>query len=370
MPDRITKTQRWLDLIALLIGRKVPVPVDEIMERVPAYAESGADGDDKARASARRMFERDKDELREMGIPIKMVAYHINYGMEEFQGYTIDRNDFYLPYLRVLAGERGAAPTSPPKEYGGLPGVELEPSEARLALDALRLAERLPAFPFADEARSAYRKITFDLDSERFDGAPVLWVERPGTREVLDRLRVISDALLARKRVTFTYHGIYRGAATERAVDPYGLFFQGDWYLVAHDPSKSALRVFRVSRMEKVVANTKSPKKRDYEIPDDFELRSYLGRKAFELGEEAITADVQFRFPAAIRAALSEEGELVEERADGSSVRRFAVSQVNPFLRWVLSFAGDAQILTPPELRDEYRAMAEQTLALYGGKRA
>ena len=69
MTEKITKLQRWLDLIAFLIGRRYPVSVDQIMEAVPAYAEGRGD-DPTAVESVRRMFERDKKELRDLGIPI------------------------------------------------------------------------------------------------------------------------------------------------------------------------------------------------------------------------------------------------------------------------------------------------------------
>jgi proteasome accessory factor B len=367
MPERITKTQRWLDLIALLLGRQIPLAVEEIMERVPAYAEAWRTGDATAQASARRMFERDKDELRKMGIPIETVRYEINYGREALDGYRITRRDFYLPYLRVVAEGGGAGEEEPGRPYSGLPGVELEPSDAHLALEALRRVEQLPAFPFAEEARSALRKLTFDLDAERYPGAPVVWVERPGAREVLESLRILSDALLSRKRVRFLYHGIYRGEATERDVAPFGLFFHRDWYLVGHDAARDAARVFRVSRMESLQANARSPKRPDYEIPSDFDLRAYVDRSAWELGEEAIPAEVLFHFPASVWASRNAEGELVEERSGGAAVRRFSVSQVNPFLRWLLSLAGDAEILSPPELREEYLAMAAETAVLHGG---
>lgn len=62
-----TKTQRLLDLIAFLMGRRVPVTVEEIMEGVPAYAAPWRSEDETARASARRAFERDKALEREEG---------------------------------------------------------------------------------------------------------------------------------------------------------------------------------------------------------------------------------------------------------------------------------------------------------------
>ncbi|MGB5303850.1 MAG: hypothetical protein WBP17_11920, partial [Gemmatimonadota bacterium] len=79
MVDRISKTQRWLDLIAFLVGRKVPVEVDQVMEAVPAYAEKYSEADETARQTVRRMFERDKDELKKLGIPIETVDLTINY---------------------------------------------------------------------------------------------------------------------------------------------------------------------------------------------------------------------------------------------------------------------------------------------------
>jgi hypothetical protein len=106
----ISKTQRWLDLIAYLAGRRVPVTVEQLMEGIPAYAEKWVEGSEKDRASVRRTFERDKDELRELGIPIETVQYRINYGAEETLAYRVARKDFYLPYLELLRrGKRAAA---------------------------------------------------------------------------------------------------------------------------------------------------------------------------------------------------------------------------------------------------------------------
>ncbi|HET8656471.1 MAG TPA: WYL domain-containing protein, partial [Longimicrobiaceae bacterium] len=339
MPDRITKTQRWLDLVALLLGRRVPLTVEEIMERVPAYALAYRKGEKKAQDSARRMFERDKDELRAAGVPIETKEYSVNYGAERFEGYRIEHGHFYLPYLRILADGAGSATSAARKPYAGLKTLELAPAEAELAIHALRRVADLPAFPFADEARSALRKLSFDVDPERFPAEPVLWVERPGAHEVLERLRVISDALLARKRVRFSYHGISRGEATEREVAPYGLFFQRDWYLVGHDAARDALRVFRVARIGSIEPNTGVPKQHDYEIPPDFHVRDHLDRSAWELGEDdddAVSAEVRFHFPLSLSAARNDEGEPVREEADGSAVRRFHVSQPDPFLRWIL----------------------------------
>jgi proteasome accessory factor B len=363
MPARITKTQRWLDLIAFLVGRRVPIEVEEIMQRVPAYARKWVGGSDTDRDSVRRMFERDKAALKQLGIPLEAIRYRINYGAEELEGYRLQHTDFYLPYLRLVA----EAPPAPPAGKAAKE-LELAEDEAQLSLDALRHVADLPAFPFAAEARSAFRKLAFDLDLERFAGAPVLWLDPPEKEILREHLRLLSRALFARKRVRFRYRGIHRGEVTEREVEPYGLFHQRDWYLVGRDTGREALRVFRVARIEDVQPNTRSPKRPDYEIPAGFSAESYLRREAWELGEEeaeVIEAGVRFRFPASIQAEHSGWGKLVEEHPDGGALRRFEVRQVDPFLRWVLAQEGEAEIVSPPELRQALGELAAEVAAMY-----
>ena len=390
-----SKLQRQLDLIAHLVGRHVPVPVEELMEKIPAYAEKWVDGSETSRATARRTFERDKDELRKQGIPLQTVTYSINYGLEQVEGYRIERRDFYLPYLRLLssgasagasAGGTAAGRSEAGPAAGALPAAGLSPAgahgddveigeeDARVALEALRRVAELPAFPLAREARSAFRKLAFDLDPTSLEAAPVLFVERPGAEELEGRVRRLSDALLACKRVRFRYRGIYRGEVTERGVAPYGLLFQrGHWYLIGHDAVRDGVRVFRVGRIEGDVAvNTKRPGKPDYEVPADFRLDDYARREAWELGgedEAPLRARVHFRFPASLLAERNGHGELVEERGDGSTVRAFDVAQVDPFLRWLLTHEGEAEVLDPPELAVELRRMAEAVAKAHGAER-
>jgi predicted DNA-binding transcriptional regulator YafY len=160
-------------------------------------------------------------------------------------------------------------------------------------------------------------------------------------------LQVLSGALLDRKRVRFSYRGIHRGETTQRDAAPYGLIFQRDWYLVAHDTTRGAIRVFRVAQIDDLSPNTRSPKTPDYAVPEEFDLKRYLQRDAWELGEgeEApVHAAVRFHFPASLLADRRGSGELVEQRADGSAVRRFEVQQIDPFLRWVLSHEGEAPL--------------------------
>lgn len=341
----------------------MPVTVGELMERVPAYARKWVTGSDTDRASARRMFERDKDELRGLGVPLDGVPVPSGEGWGEQEAYRLGTRDFFLPYLKLVSGTRGVR--EQPVGPAAIGSVELAPEALAASLDALRLAESVPGFPYAAEARSALRKLALDTDAEATSSpeVPVLFLDSAGAGDVVDRVRVLSEALLARKRVRFTYHGIRRGEATERDVAPYGLMFQhGHWYLVGHDALRQDLRVFRVERMDAPEPNARQPKSPDYEIPADFDLRDHLGQEAWALGGvdgangEGLEALVHFRFPASLWAERNGRGDRVEERSDGSAVRSFAVSDPSPFVRWILSLEGDAEVLAPPELR---RALGE-----------
>lgn len=367
----ITKLQRWLDLIAYLVTRRLPASFEEIAAHVPAYARADSENP-RDREAVRRMFERDKDELRAMGIPIETVAYSLTFGGDAMEGYVINTRDFYLPYLRLVREQPRPVP-APDRHRPAT--VELHEKDVPVVLEALRRMASLPHSPLAQEARSAFRKLAFDLDPDAFgEDSPVLFVDRPGQAELAERLRTLTDALLARKRVHFRYHGIYRGEETERDVRPYGMLFQdGHWYLIGYDEDRSDLRVFRVGRIERVRVNTRSPHTPDYEIPGDFELASYTGRRAWELGdpdEGPLHVDVLFRFPLSLWAERNGHGRLVRELEGGSTIRRFEVLQVSAFLRWLLGLGPEAELLEPPELEAQRRELAREIARQHGGRHA
>ncbi len=369
MSEPISKVQRWLDLIAYLAGRRLPVSVEELMEQLPAYARDWMEGDDTTRASVRRKFERDKDELRDTGIPIETVTYHVGALKEQVEGYRLTRTNFYLPYLKLLGtdeGERGEGRISPAEVF------EVAREEAAAAVRGLRHVADVPAFPMAREARSAFRKLTFDLDPATLGMTSVLFAEPPESAHLPETLRVLSDAVLRRKRVTFLYRAIYRDEVSDRSVLPYGLLFQhSHWYLVGFDENRDDIRIFRVGRMTDARSNPATPNTPDFQVPEDFTLRDYAKREAWELGEDEAPARarVRFHFPLSLWAERNGRGTLTESLEDGSSVREFEIRNADPFLRWILSLQGEAGIVEPPELAKQLVEMARAVAELYSGDR-
>lgn len=363
-----TKTSRLLDLIAFLAPRRRPVSIDEVMEAVPDYAHRWFEGTETARDSVRRKFERDKDELRALGVPIETAPLPGQSRGGTFEGYRLSRRDFYLPYLRLLGDlpmSEGSVGTPASRSLAGLPEpFELTEEEAAAALDGLRHLADLPEFPLMREARSAYGKLTFDLDPGRFRTTPVSFSPIPSHSDVREHLHLLFEARAGRKRVRFRYQGIRRGAPTERDVAPYGFLYQGGhWYVIGHDALRDAVRTFRVSRMEQVEVDGAAPKAAEYEIPEDFDLRTYAGRKAWELGDdenEPIAARVFFRYPASIGVERNGLGRPADANLGRGAARDFQVRDPEAFVRWILGFEGKAEIVAPEELRADVEEMAER----------
>ena len=343
-----------------------------------AAALVGCNGEetDTDRDTVRRMFERDKDGLREAGIPIESVGMPVDFGGGKVDAYVLLKKNFHLPYLRIVAGAAGmggAGGTGPgPKPPKGARQVRLETGESHTAFRALESVAEIPGFPLRPEARSAWRKLSFDLVPPP-GGPTVLYTDRSDVGELTAWTRTLTDALLARKTVRFKYHGIYRGVPTDRIVRPYGLLFQhGHWYLVGHDETRDDVRVFRVERMEEPRPNTNRPHTPDYEIPAEFTLDEFRDREAWELGsgdDGVLNARVKFEFPLSLWADRNGLGQLESEDEQGNSIRSFEVRQVDPFLRWILSQRGEARVLEPAELADRVADLAREVMAVYGAER-
>ena len=225
------RTERLLDLVALLLDAPEPVPFSDLREAFPDDYGGG-------RESAERKLERDKAELLQAGVPLEYVPPSLEDGRDA-GGYRIDRAAFFLPDPR-LAPEEAAA---------------------LYAAGSAALAAR--DFPFAQDLQHALRKISLAGAAPAPEAVSrSLLVVRPGDTERAPRLRELAGAVARRKRVHLRYDKF--GAVTERDVDPYGLAFRGGtWRVVGYCHLRKAQRVFLVDRIE--------PSQPDFQIPDGFD---------------------------------------------------------------------------------------------------
>lgn len=351
----MAKLQRWIDLTAALLRRNGAATLEELVREVPAYQKP------TNKAALRRMFERDKVDLRAFGIPIVTEVD----GSGEVSGYRLRREHFYLPYLSLVEGSRRRpAARARPAAYGykALPELAFEAEELEALVEAARAVERMGDANLAELARSAIRKLAFDLPVDAAVRGAAMPLHAP-TPELGPVLAALDDGLSTRKRVTITYHSMASNVTAERVVEPFGLFFQGStWYLAARDGE--TIKNFRVSRISTVRVNSQQPGTPDFAIPTDFRLEEHArSRHAWELGDAAaIDVVVEFRAVDGSTAAARRLGEPVK---GAPSQRRFRVRRSDAFARWLLSFAGEAVPVAPPELVAEYRKLAGLTLGRY-----
>ena len=351
------KIQRWIDLLAALLTRRFPVTLDELTREVPAY------GKGQAKDALRRMFERDKDELRAFGVRIETVPMPGGDAM----GYRLLARDFYLPYLALMQEGRPARPRKLDRDgYRALPTVTFEPDELSAVADAGARVRELGDPLLAEHAESALRKLAVDLplDAARPGDARVAPARPPADPRLFE---VLGSALEHRKRVSFEYRSMGDDATGRRTVEPYGLFYLNQhWYLAARAAGDPIVKNYRLSRISAAEENASKPGTRDYEVPAGFRLQEHArSRQAWELGDgDAVEATVELR--RADGAALA-AGRLGDPVAGHPDRRRFLVRRRDAFARWLLSFAGDVVPLAPPELVDEYAGLLRRTLAVYQG---
>ena len=93
------KVERLVNLIALLLNTRRPLTVEEVRNTVPGYQQEDY-------SSFKRMFERDKEELRSLGIPIERRFTDV---WEIEEGYLISKDRYYLPELDLDPGRDGRA---------------------------------------------------------------------------------------------------------------------------------------------------------------------------------------------------------------------------------------------------------------------
>ncbi|HEX2180465.1 MAG TPA: WYL domain-containing protein [Actinomycetota bacterium] len=317
MPVR--KSERLLNLIVMLLETSHPVTAEEIHRTIPGYGQDSWD-------TFKRMFERDKEELREMGIPVELSSIDT---WDTEQGYRIPKDRYYLPELN------------------------LEPDE----LAALWLAAGLLRMSDPGPARTALMKIT--------EGAPpqtegnLSWLTAD-MGLAAPNLSTALESVAARKRITFPYRS--KQAVRPRTVDPYGLTHRrGKWYLIGHDSDTGEIRSFRLDRVEgSIHVSHPSRPGPEFEIPEDFTLQGYMERPPFVQGALPEKAKVRFDPSTAWWVERTSPWLRLEKAEDSSATAEVEVSDDSGFISWLLGFGEGAEVLDPPRLRELTRKRLEE----------
>ena len=226
------KTERLMNLLIMLLVQRGYVTKDRIREVL--YRDSSDE-------AFERMFERDKEELRSLGVPIETGSYDPLF--EDEPGYRVSPDQFALPPIELSADEAAVV---------GL---------ATKVWEHARLAEA---------TTEAVRKLTAagaDVDVAALDLVePRLAAEEPS-------FDVFLEAVQQRTPVRFDYRTSGGPDVTSRHVQPWGVVrFSGRWYVVGYDVDKAEQRVFRLSRV--VGEATRAGEQGSYQVPEGVDVRA------------------------------------------------------------------------------------------------
>jgi proteasome accessory factor B len=305
------RTERLVNLVICLLATRQFLTAERIRATVPGY--ESADGLPETDDAFKRMFERDKNELREMGIPLEVGR---NSAFDVDDGYRISRRDYELP------------------------AIEFEPDEAA----AVGLAARLwQSATLGEAARGALIKL-------RAAGVDVQPSGTPGALPQVDasdpNLPTLLDAARTRRRVHFDYAKSGEPAPRRRTVEPWGvLSWRRRWYVAGFDRDRGEPRSFRLSRISGTV--TPFGRAGDYERPEKPDL----------FGMVAGAGPDEERF-ATVRVAAAGAGELRRLAAsEVDSALTISYTDLNWLARRVAAAGKAATVLDPPELRTAVAAL-------------
>ena len=311
MSDR--KTERLINLTLALLATKRYLKKSEILANVQGY-----EGTQEAKE---RMFERDKDDLRSLGIEIEVGDLDIFF--EDEPGYRIPQKSYELNVPNLTSRE--------------------------LALLSIASSFWNDSI-LAPSAQSGIRKLrslgipaTLDFEFRmkyRFDNPSQL-------------LEEVAKAILQKSEISFAYDS---SSLKTRHLQPYRIvFWNSFWYLIGMDLDRKAIRLFKISRFLGGVEMSK--KKNQFEIPQDFDVSEYLPKNDISIIHNA---KVEIKKDSAI--LLRERGKLISQGEDFDTYEiNFEHERI--FLREIIWHGANVRIIEPANLVEQLLDLVDGVLS-------
>lgn len=316
----ISKVERLMNLVICLLSTRQFVTAERIRDSVAGYGDSGND------EAFSRMFERDKNELRDLGVPLETGE---SIGSGGVEGYRINRDAYELP------------------------DIELDREESAAVAVAVQLWESPELTSAAQSALLKLRAAGIQVDQD--ESAASVTAVPARTRGSEPALGALLAAIDAGRSVRFEHRSSTTDPYSTRTVEPWGVVtLRGRWYLVGHDVDRDDTRTFRLSRIGDDV--TTFGRGGSVRKPDDVDLQSIVERVAGTT-EVNGTATVWVVDDHALE--IRRLGIVIEDRVVGArhgSVLRIPVRSWEWVTRLIAGHGADALVLDPPELRADVMA--------------
>ncbi len=313
------KTERLVNLTIALLATKRYLTKSEIFRTVDGY--EGSDD------SKERMFERDKDDLRNLGIEIEVGSFDPLF--EDEAGYRIKPESYQFQLGEVNAEEITLLSLAAEAWRG-----------ASLGSSALTALNKLHA-------------IGIESDTELLLGlAPAFVMED-------ENLEIAISAITSRTALSFTYLN-EELEPQSRALEPFAVTSRyGHWYILGRDLDRDALRIFRLDRISGVLKVQGRPG--SFEIPKDIDVSA-----AFSSSTDLRTAQIFLRDGRGLN--LRNRANPVVDDGTPIGWQKFEITYRDHqrFVEEVLWYGDDVVVETPRELRDEIIGYLKSGVANYG----
>jgi proteasome accessory factor B len=315
--------ERLLNLVIALVNTPGRMTKEQVRTTVAGYGEAPSD------EAFERMFERDKDTLRELGVPVLTVT-DASHG-DDF-GYKIDLDTYALAPIDLTAAELGVLTMA----------AELW-QDRSLRADSSRALTKLRAVGQAPGSTDLVAGLT------------------PRVRDGGGAFAPLVDAVQARQAVRFTYRAATSGEVRERVVEPWKLLARrGGWVLVGRDRDRGASRSFRLSRIEGAVRKVGPPGA--LEPPSDDELAAALS--TWDSGTRGVaTLAVLPERASALRTRHVEDAEPTAQVA-GRDILRVPYRAQWELAEEVVGYGDAVLVLEPASLREAVLSLLHTAAAL------
>ncbi|SDD09092.1 helix-turn-helix transcriptional regulator [Glycomyces harbinensis] len=307
------RTERLVNLVICLLSSRRFQTAGRIARTVPGYEHDPEDR--KGHEAFQRKFERDKAELRRIGIPLQSG---VDFYAEGEPGYRISRSDFELPQ------------------------IELTDAEAAAVAAAARLWQQPELQSGTADALRKLRAAGIDVESHAA-ASPVKSL--PGAEAAL---APFFEAVASRRTVVFDYLGSRDESAQQRRLQPWGCAaWRGRWYVAGYDLDRDAQRCFRLSRISGKVRLT-GPEGA-YTIPEDVDVLAFAVESEDRQMPSRAKIVVRPKRAWGVRRRVDQIGPRTAEGDEAC----FSYTDTAATAAWLASFGPDVLVLEPPELVKE-----------------
>ncbi len=231
--------------------------------------------------------------------------------------------------------------------------------------------------PFARHAESLLRKAKDSLPpslGEKLDAMAAVYGSATAPAKdftpyagTIDRL---TNVAVGRRRILMRYHSLNSGEIKERKFDPYAVYFDPDGAtikVIGFDHNYEEIRTFSVDHIQRFRETGERFKR-----PPDWDLRDHLARYCFN-GIHGEPIKIRLRAHGVTASVFAERTfhrsqREIERRPPGaerpdSITVEMEVARGRGLVRFILSWAPDIEVLSPPELRRQVADAHRKALA-------